>query len=426
MNDPTARLYLVSLLLLPASSVRAENLVQHVSGPGYTAHKPVLLKEQEIRGYTAVKPAATGEGKFYFLIRPRPAAEPSHAYRIDRQAGDNQQMKLVVRLMGMDLEKSQPPRVLTRQFLPSNVEYDMAYLLVLEAEKSAADWDAHLKWTADAYAAVPEKARTAWRKIVASLESAREKHPEHLGILLDLITAYTQMHAHESNTTRGSNLCELIPARIAELEQKAAPLSPDEQHLLRKARAFLYFRMGLYPLVRGEIDAVKDADLLVFRKLLETLGQLDFTRQEPFEITTELAPYEVTVFSNDSKPAAGRQIHDRWYFLPRLKGTAAPVGRVWFSLASQTLGDKPRYFLYGHSGQSRTLLLMYGESEPSMEDVRGRIHELMTNALVLPGKSQTSEWFYYSLGAVAAAFVVCLSVGAALRIRRNRSTGGQS
>ena len=69
------------------------------------------------------------------------------------------------------------------------------------------------------------------------------------------------------------------------------------------------------------------------------------------------------------------------YFVPRLQGAADSPSNVWYTLSSQTLTKAPRYYLYGHKGNQRKLLMMYGTQKPGYETVKAQIQHLMSIAL---------------------------------------------
>ncbi|MHC4789284.1 MAG: hypothetical protein ACYS8K_08815, partial [Planctomycetota bacterium] len=349
----------------------------------------------------------------------------SYAYRVDRLPVASGQVQLVVRLLDVGRGPQaggapEPPRVLTKPFTTGKADYEAAQALVREAEGSATDWDAHKSHLDEAFSQEAKTAREGWRKIATDLEGAHERAPNHLGILKDLLVAYTQMNGFEGRTVRGANLCVLIPRKVAEFEALAAPLSTAEQLFLRRARALFHFQTGLYPLAVTETgNAESDPQLASLRKAMQAIGQAAFTEKEVFDVHNEVAPYRVTAYSAEGKAPSDKMLYHRWFFVTRPKAAAAARARVWYSLASQTLKDKPRFYLYGHMGHGRTLLMMYGEQEPAYEAVKAKVKEMMLAALSGP----TAAPWLSGRGLVVLLVVVLLVAAVGLWILFKRRRG---
>ncbi len=367
-------------VFLTAAGVHAQEVWL---GVAYDLREAFTVAGSEVRGYVA-RPGTSGEGRFAFRVHGARGAD--YAYRVDLRPADPGNVRLAacvhdLKKPGQNESPPEPPRVATRLLATSAATYEAARRLVEDAEKAAGDWEAHQAFLPEALSATPETAHEGWRKIAADLERAREKHPEHLGILRDLIVAYTRLLPFEKDTARGMNLCSLIPQRVAEFEIKAGELSGEENRTLRRARALLYFHIGLYPLARAAIDrAGPDPDLDVLRKALEAVGQDEFTEVETFTVPGERTSCRVTVYQSKGTPADLKLPSHQWFFVTRLGEGGAPTP-IWCTLSRQTLTEAPRYYLYGNAGSMQKLLKIYGHRQPGYDEVKEAVGAVIAEAL---------------------------------------------
>jgi len=184
-------------------------------------------------------------GAFCCEVRNGENAQPAYAYRVDIASEGARSVRFNVLPVDVSRkqrggQESQPPRVASRVF-PS-VERGRAAVrgLMEGAVKATEDWEGHKRFLADALSDDTTVAYEGWRRIAVDLERAHEKHPQHLGILRDLVVAYTQLNAFEDDSLRGSNLCALVPQRIAQYGLLAGRPTAAEQRTFRRA-------LGRYP-----------------------------------------------------------------------------------------------------------------------------------------------------------------------------------
>ena len=221
---------------------------------------------------------------------------------------------------------------------------------------------------------------------------------------------------------------DLLPARIAEFRTAVGELSADEQRTFRRAQALLLFSCGLYPLADALVSGATDPQLTSLRRSMRSLGQTDFSEKDTFTVRGELAAYDVRVIETGGEPPSGKLLHDELYFLTRLPGAKEPVGRVWYVLSRQALDGRPRYYLYGRSGASRSLLMMYGREHPGYDVVRADVERAMTRALAAPKtppaqtRAADEESFrqVMKIALVAAAVLAGLALALSLARRRRR------
>jgi hypothetical protein len=347
------------------------------------------VADSEIQGYGIEKdpgPMVPREGRFGFIVRP--AKKPPYVYRVCSTPVGPDRVRLAIFVVdqGPSDAGQQPPdapRVVTKLLAPAAATYEASRELVRDCEQAAVDWEAHKAFLPEALSADAKVSHEGWRKIAADLERARARHPQHLGILKDLIVAYTRLFPFERNSARGTNLCALIPQRIAELEAAAAgPLGFYEAQTVRRARALFYFHTGLYPLARAEIDqAGNDPDLALLRQALEAIGQAEFVQLETFEVQGELAPCRVTVYATKGLPPDPQTPFHKWFFITQVKREGAATGAVWYTLGCQVLTQSPRYYLYGFAGNHQKLLRLYGRTLPAYDQVRASVQKLIRDAL---------------------------------------------
>ncbi len=391
MKQLGAYLLLVFALTAACAGIaRGEDVKSIIQGGGYRLKGTFRTKRSKIAAYVAVDAAGTGQpkkGQFYFIVRDDDEGRWSYGYRLDLLPLPSGGVQVVLRLFDVDngppaTDGPEPPRALTKLFASGKVDYQTAQALVQEAEGAAADWDAHKRYIDEAFSRKWAPAHEGWRKIAVDLERAHEKHPDHLGILKDLIVAYSQLNAFERHTVRGMNLCSLIPQRIAEYKERAGPLDGAESREFRKAMAMFYFQSALYPLAMAELAPVSDdPEAAVLKQVMGTIGQAGFSNHQSFEVQSQQTVYTVAVYraSRSGPPEAKMPFH-HWYFVPTLRGATSPSS-VCYSLASHKLTKARRYYLYGHTAGRRKLLMMYGPTMPAFETVEAKVRELMIAAL---------------------------------------------
>lgn len=228
---------------------------------------------------------------------------------------------------------------------------------VAACEKARTDWEAHRAF-------LPADTRDAWTRIARSLEDARRSHPAHLGILQDLITAYGQVLSFEKRTARALNIGLLLPDLLREFEA-SGDLEPREATFVRKARASLYLKQGLYPLAARHLRADDDED----KALLAVLAALKADKWDAgasLKVEAKVATVEVDVYAS-SAALEGQALR---FFIPR-------NGTVWYTLTRQT----SRYFLVGWVAGQPKLLKLYGADEPGADTVARDVREQLTAAL---------------------------------------------
>jgi hypothetical protein len=382
---------IIFLLLLTSVSARAQDAgkapLTFLLSRAYQLRETSTVGGSEIRGYLAqwaTNPASFQEGRFCFVVQS--AQRSPHVYRVDWAPAGPDQIRLAVYVLDLEpkgpgQEGREPPRVATKLLAAQAATYEAGRELVQDAEKAAADWETHQAFLKEAFSPQPELSHEGWRKVAADLERARTKHPHHLGILKDLIVAYTRLSLLEKNSARGANLCLLIPQRLAEYEAGAGPLSAEEVRAFRRARALFYFHIGLYPLARAEIDlGGDDPDLAILKKAMEAIGQAEFIEIENFEVRGELATGQVTVFATKGNPSDPNLPFHKWFFITRLNNEAPPTN-IWYTLSSQTLTKAPRFYLYGFAGNLQKLLKLYGRQSPAYDEVKATVRTLIGDAL---------------------------------------------
>lgn len=248
---------------------------------------------------------------------------------------------------------------------------------VVACEDARPAWEAHRAFLAQARSDDPAAARAGWARIATSLEEARRTHPLHLGILQDLIAAYGRVLALEGRSARALNLGILLPERIRDFERLAGGLDPREAAFVRKARGFLYFKLGLYPLAAHHLaTAAPDPE---DRALLDALAALKADRWDasgPLAVHGKTAAVEVAVYASRADAGPEAMLQPLRFFVPGPKGSAGP-GNVWYTLSRQT----SRYYLYGWVAGQPKLLRLYGARSPDDETVVRDVREHLVAAL---------------------------------------------
>lgn len=252
-----------------------------------------------------------------------------------------------------------------------------------KAEAALADWAEHRNFLPEALQEDPAKSRDGWAKVAASLERAREAHPEHLGILQDLIGAYAHLNAYEAHTARGTNLCALIPQRIAEFEIAAGQLTWGESRAFGRILGVYYFQIGLYPCAMWEAAWNEDdPEMEPLWAALGAIGQDDFNVVETFAVEGEAGVDEVQVVESVGEDAGVPRV--RWFFLVKTQDGCDAPGRVWFEGGPTGTGAKPRWELVGCTANLRRVMEAYGEEEPDLATLKERVSELVAAGLRKP------------------------------------------
>jgi len=413
--------FLAALLVGPDVAAGGSNIRDLVRQTGQNLRENFQVDRSQIQAYASgdsLSPGESRQGVFHFLVRPPRASEPTYAYRVDQAPAETDGVRLVVRLLENG-GGQEGPRVATGVFEAGKADYNAARALVVDAEKAAADWDTHKEFIEEAFVPGWAAAHEGWRKIAVDLERAREKHPGHLGILKDLIVAYSQLNAFERHTVRGANLCSLIPRRIAEYKERAGPIDGDESREFHKAMALFYFQGAVYPLAMAELAPVSDdPEAAVLKQAMETIGQAGFSNQQSFEVRAARVVYTVAVYqaSQSGPPDADMPFH-HWYFVPTLRSATSPSS-VCYSLVSHKLTKARRYYLYGHTAGRRKLLMIYGTTMPTLEILEAKVRELMTTALA----TASDRWLSgRGLLAVGLGAVLVVAIALWLVFKRRRS-----
>jgi len=354
----------------------------------YVLKEKFKTDKSEIQGYESNQAPKTDQPsyhQFHFDVRLQNQDRWSYAYRVDYIPFQRKGTQLMVFLRDPTAVdgKTLSTRVTAKYYPTEKIGFKEAQALIIRAEKDAKDWDHHKQFLELAFSKNPKTAYKGWIKISEDLEKAHQKHPEHLGILKDLIVAYTQLNAFEDQTARGANLCQLIPWRIEEYKLLVDTLTPYEQKEFHKALALHYFQLKLYPLALLELENLThDSGAILLKKGMSALGQGSFSKKEVFEVTNQQTTYSVTVYESTVKNSPDKKLSfHHWYFVPRLKSGGYSQLKVWYILSSQALTSKSRYYLYGYHLNQNKLLRLFGAEVPTYEKVKKIIYDHIDNAL---------------------------------------------
>lgn len=357
-------------------------------GQGYSPSRTYAIGEYEVLAYHE----QDSSDELYFKVLQREDKQPLYACSVETLP-EPESIRCNVFVLDIKVEpESQRIRVASEVY-PKDATTEASYRrLVFNAVKATEDWEDHKQFLDGTHSSDASVAHESWRRAAVSLERAHEKHPRHLGILRDLVVAYTHLNAFETATERGSRLCVLIPARIGRYQDIAGKLTTAEERTFRSALALLYFQMELYPLALGEVQQVGDDEHLTsLRRAIAAIGHDGFELTEEFERKGHLTTYAVSVYRSKGQPASDKALFHHWYFVTRPGDVSPTPGLVWFTLSSQTLVSSPRYYLYGFTGNSRKVLRIYGHEKPKLDDVKAYLEDFLQNALKLPGNDVLRE-----------------------------------
>jgi hypothetical protein len=206
-----------------------------------------------------------------------------------------------------------------------------------------------------------------WLEVTSALEDAHLKDPEHLGILRDLVVAYAQLLAFETSSALGGELFRGACRRLAELEQKAAPLDDSARAGAARLRAWLFMVMDLPPAALSALTA--PSDLAELRALLAPLGQ-DRFEELP---SSRVAPFTVRVFhTTQAQPDEGL-LWGEIYWVATAGGDNRPDRTVAYVLARRG----GRSYLVFRSANQQRIVALYGAGRPARDDVEKTVKGLL-------------------------------------------------
>jgi hypothetical protein len=212
-----------------------------------------------------------------------------------------------------------------------------------------------------------------WLEVSSALEEAHVKDPDHLGILRDLLVAYAQLLAFESSSALGRELFLGACRRLAEFEQKAAPLDDGARAAAARLRAWLFLVMDLPPAALSALTS--PSELAEVRALLAPLGQ-DRFQELP---SARAGAFTVRVFqTTGSQPDEGL-LWGEVYWVATAGGDNRPDRTVAYVLARRG----GRSYLVFRSANQQRIVALYGAGRPARADV-----EKTVKALLLKGATR--------------------------------------
>lgn len=224
----------------------------------------------------------------------------------------------------------------------------------------------------------PAEAHDVWLETAERLEACHESDTQHLGVLRDLLSAYSNVLRFERPTTLGTNICRLASRKADLYAQLASPLAPQDRQRLATLRAWLFFVMRAYPLAVEQIARAGDTPRA--RQLADAcaaLGQSEFIELEQFEE----GPFEVRSYRTSSPCPNEHLLWGQTYFLVAPKETASPHTTLCYVLTRRGEENNRQYALHFRSLNRSRLLVQFGSVAPSYPQIRRRVAEAARRAI---------------------------------------------
>lgn len=208
----------------------------------------------------------------------------------------------------------------------------------------------------------PLEEHDALLEVADRLERLHEKDAEHLGVLRDLLTVYSQLLAFERESDLGSNLCVLASDKLVDFERRAAPLDSGDQQLVDRTRAWLHFVTHHYPPAAFTGDAAT-------RNSLSIIDQQYFETLESFKI----GQLKAEVFSTIGESPDPDLLWDVYHILVGYPNDKNPAHQVGYTLCSQGKGKHQRWYLMGHVLNRSSMIRFFGTERPELLTMKSSV-----------------------------------------------------
>ena len=259
------------------------------------------------------------------------------------------------------------------------------------AQDALAVWTTWTDASATLEKAIAEESLDARRPLALAATRARERafaaHPDHAGLLHDLLVAYGLLLPLEAGTDRGANISFLWRERLLTFRERFAPSEDAYVEVAARALAIGGLAEGCYALAHlGATIASTRGDEAYAATILASLEALGQDTQESAGdgvFTGRRGELRVVTFRCPAEPPEGGIPFHRLTVLivpgsGRASGMPTPV---WYSLTDERTGERHRWALYGNVGGTRRLLRLYGATEPDADVAKQGIADALRTAL---------------------------------------------
>lgn len=392
---PLRSFLLVPLLAVPLAlagvvqspRVRADDdRAPYFEGRSFDKHETFDLDGRSIEGWvTRDDPdgADPAVDRFRFLGVREGAVQEMYSAFVKNEGGG---AHVFVIWSAFDGGAAAPPVFVVSAHLDTApVTYAAVRPLLVDAVTARAAW---LAGSATLQKAVAEESDDARRPLALAATRALDRefaaHPNHWGVLHDLLVAYQLLLPLEAATDRGANVSFLWRDRLRTQRARFIEAEGDEADSLARTMGTCSLAEGCYALTSiaaeyATAHGVDCADALV--AALTALGQ---EKQESLGHETVSTPAGDVLLDfrrcPDDPPESGVAFHRLTVLTIGTHSNGIPTP-VWYSLTAERSGEKSLWALYGHVGGSGRLLRLYGAEEPALDDVRKVVLDLAKSAL---------------------------------------------
>ncbi len=220
------------------------------------------------------------------------------------------------------------------------------------------------------------------------LERAYAAHPDHVGILHDLLTAYQLLLPFETGGDGGANISFLWRDRLRTYVRLSAG-GEGAADIVGRLLTTCGLAEGCYALAwLGAAFATRHADPVgeVVVAMLAAVGQDQQALASDVTLPMDRGNVRFVVFRCEGEPLETGVPFHRFTVLTFGAASSEIPTPVWYSLTCERVGERRRWAFYGNVGGSRRLLRLFGAAEPKSDDVTAIISEQIRVSLDAAGK----------------------------------------
>ena len=260
---------------------------------------------------------------------------------------------------------------------PADAAYATSRRLLEDALAAQAPWDAAAGTLDKAIAEVePEARRPLALAATRALDRIYAAHPDHVGILHDLLTSYQLLLPLEAGTDRGANISFLWRDRLKLAIRAFGEGSEEADDLVARMLSSCSIAEGCYALAALAAGFATQHGKGFGEGVLAQLARLGQEKQEPLDqetLATSRGELRVASFRCPGEPDAGGIPFHRITVLTFGASSVQVPTPVWYSLTCERTGERSRWALYGNVGGSRRLLHLFGPTEPAPDEVKAML-----------------------------------------------------
>lgn len=374
---------------LPPSVARADDpRASWLEGRTYEKRETFTSGGKTVEAYVAKLEEADADREtalHRFLVLEGESVAHGYSARVHPVEGQPSRVELAEFVP--DVEATNPPIEIATA--PSDAAYAMSRRLLEDTLAADPLWRAASTTLEKAIAETePEGRRPLALAATRVLDRIYAAHPDHIGLLHDLLTSYQLLLPLEAGTDRGANLSFLWRDRLKTAIRMLGEGSDEADDLVGRMLSSCSLAEGCYALaaVAGDFAKAKGHAYgeIVFAEVAR-LGQDKQEAQGQETLPTPRGELRLAAFRCPEEPDAGGIPFHRMTVLTFGASSAQVPTPVWYSLTCERNGERSRWALYGNVGGTRRLLHLFGASEPASDEVAPILRAQIQAGLDLAG-----------------------------------------